>query len=51
MTERQVLECMMQVAAKEYNNTGDEWWFELGVTIARKVGRRKKVQTIQKKEN
>ena len=49
MTERQVLECMMQIAAKEDNNTGDEWWFDLGVIIAKKVGRRKNVQTIQKK--
>lgn len=51
MTERQVLECMMQVAAKEYNNTGDEWWFDLGVIIAKKVGRRKDVPPIQKKAN
>lgn len=50
MTERQVLECIMQVAAKEYHNTNDEWWFDLGVMVAKKVGRRPDV-SIQKKES
>lgn len=48
MTERQVLECMLQITAKEYHNTEDEWWFNLGVTIAKKLGRRKDV-SVQKK--
>lgn len=42
MTELQVLKCMLDVADMEYHNTGDKWWLEIGVAIAKKRGRRKK---------
>ena len=48
MTERQTLECILQVAAMEYKNTQDEWWFDLGVAVGRKIGRRQNV--LKKKE-
>lgn len=32
---------MLDVADMEYHNTGDKWWLNMGVEIAKKAGRRK----------
>lgn len=37
MTERQTLECMLDIADSQYHNTGDKWWLQIGVEIARKL--------------
>lgn len=37
MTERQALECIMDIADAYYHKTGDKWWLQLGVDIANKL--------------
>ena len=40
MTELQALECMLDVADMHYHQTGDKWWLNMGVEIAKKLHRR-----------
>ena len=42
MTERQTLELLLDVADAQYHNTGDKWWLNLGLEVAKKRGRTKK---------
>lgn len=36
MRERQVLECIEQIAKTWYSKTGDKWWKKLAETVAEK---------------
>lgn len=40
MRERQMLECILDIADMEYHNTGDKWWLELGLDVATKLRRK-----------
>ena len=41
MKERQVLECIEDIADMQYHETGDKWWLKLGLDVAKKKHRRK----------
>ena len=41
MTEKQILRLLLDVADMQYHNTGDKWWLNFGVEVAKKSGRRK----------
>lgn len=40
MRERQTLELIEDIADMQYHKTGDKWWLNLGVTVAKKLSRR-----------
>ena len=42
MTERQILELLLNIADAQYHNTGDKWWLNMGVEVSEKRGRSKK---------
>ena len=42
MTERQILELLLDLSDAQYHKSGDKWWLNLGVEVAKKRGRIKK---------
>lgn len=49
MKERQILECIRDMADMEYNRTKDTWWLELAIIVDRKE-KGKGNAIIQKKD-
>lgn len=42
MSEYQILKCMLDVADMNYHNTGDKWWLNIGIEIAKRLNRRRR---------
>lgn len=36
MRERQMLECIQDIADMEYHETGDKWWLKIAIEAAKK---------------